>query len=203
MYDMDFSEEVTSSYQLADTGVYELQIEDAQLKKTDNGKNYIGLTFVVRKDVEQPFAGVKIWDNIWENEVHRDPATNKKLKKEIYEAMTPVQKQNVITRMEYDDFKIRKLVHAQNEDKEIEENGVKKPNPNFKTKFPGGVDEVALFLNGLCVQAKVVKYTDERTGKERNSIQFTEIKRTSVSPISISADSVSPTVDIADDDLPF
>ena len=188
---MDFSEEV-ASYELADTGVYELKIEDAQLKKTDNGKNFIALTFAVRNDVEQPFAGVKIWDNIWENEVHRDPATNKKIKKETYAAMSQAQKQNVITRMEYDDFKIRTLVHAQDTDKEIIENGVKKPNPNFKTKFPGGVEEVALFLNGLCVQAKVLKYTDDKTGKDRNSIVFTEIKRTSVSPPSGE-----------DDDLPF
>lgn len=187
MYDMDYSEEV-AGFKLAETGVYELKIEDAQLKKSDKGKNYISLTFTIRDDVNQSFTGIKIWDNIWENEVHRDPATNSKIKKEIYEAMPLSQKQNVITRLEYDDFKIRKLVHAQDVDKVIMVNGVKTQNPKFKTKFPGGVEEVALFLNGLCVQAKVLKYTDDKSGKERNSIVYSELKRTSVSQ---------------DDDLPF
>lgn len=193
---MDYSEEASSGFELIETGVYELQIENAELKKTDNGKNYIGLTFVVREDVAQPFAGNKVWDNIWENEVHRDPQKkNKRIKKDDYEALSQTQKQNIITRMEYDDYKIRMLVHAQDADAEIiDANGNKTPNPNFKTRF-GSIDEVALFLNGMCVQAKVLKYTDDKTGNERNSIDTKTIKRTSVSP-------AAPVV-IEDSDLPF
>lgn len=179
---MDYSEEAVS-FEVADTGVYELIIENAELKKTENNKNYIGLTISVRSDVNQPFAGTKLWDNIWENEVYRNPQlNNKRIKKEDYEAMTPAQKQNITVRNEYNDFQIRTLIHAQDVDKLIKDaNGNEAPNPNYKTKF-GSIDEVALFLNGLCFQAKVLKYTDDKSGKERNSIDYKTVKRTSVSP---------------------
>lgn len=185
---MDYSEEAVS-YDVADTGVYELQIENAELKKTDNGKNYIGLTIGIRNDVEQPFAGTKVWDNIWENEVYRNPQqNNRRIKKDDYEAMPANQKQNMIVRMEYDDYKIRVLIHAQNADKDSAE---------YKTKF-GSIDEVALFLNGMPFQAKVVKYTDDKSGKERNSIDYKTIKRTSVQPAQDGNSVVSD-----DNDLPF
>ena len=190
----DFTEEA-AKFEVADTGVYELEITNAELKKSDSGKNYIGLAVEVREDVSQPFTGVRIFDNIWENEVHRNPLLkNKRIKKEDYDAMTPAQKQNIITRMEYDDYKIRVLVHAQDVDAEIVENGVKKPNPNFRTKF-GSVAEIAQFLNGMCFQAKVLKYTDDKSGKERNSIDFKTIKRTSVPKVE--------SADVSDDELPF
>ena len=192
---MDYSEEAVT-FEVADTGVYELEIENAELKKTEGGKNYIALTFVIRDDVEQNFAGVKVWDNIWENEVHRDPnKKNKRIKKDDYEALSPTQKQNIITRMEYDDYKIRTLVHAQDVDKFIkDENGNEVQNPAFNTKF-GNIEEVVVFLNGLCVQAKVLKYTDDKSGNERNSIEFKDLKRTSVSRETASSDD--------EEELPF
>lgn len=194
---MDYSEEAVS-YEIADTGVYELIIENAELKKTDNNKNYIGLTINIRDDVNQPFQGAKLWDNIWENEVYRNPQlNNKRIKKEDYDAMSPAQKQNIIVRNEYNDFQIRTLIHAQDVDKMIKDaNGNETPNPNYKTKF-GSIDEVAMFLNGLCFQAKVLRYTDDKTGKERNSIDYKTVKRTSVSPAPDDGNQ------IADDDLPF
>ena len=194
---MDYSEEV-ASYEIADTGVYELIIENAELKKTDNNKNYIGLTIKIRDDVEQPFSGAMLWDNIWENEVYRNPhLNNKRIKKEDYEAMSPAQKQNIIVRKEYNDFQIRTLIHAQDVDKMIKDvNGNEIPNSEYKTKF-GSIDEVALFLNGLCFQAKVLRYTDDKTGKERNSVDYKTVKRTSVSLASTNENIV------ADDDLPF
>ena len=53
---MDYSEEAVS-YEVADTGIYELEIENAELKKSESGKNFIALTYIVRDDVEQDFAG--------------------------------------------------------------------------------------------------------------------------------------------------
>ena len=192
---MDYTEEVSNGYALADTGIYELKIENAELKQTENGKNYISLTFVIRDDVEQivdGFAGVKIKEAIWENEVYRDPQkNNRRIRKDEYEAMPTNLKQNIIVKKEYDDLKIRTLVHAQNADVKIKDaNGDEKPNPNFRAKF-SSIDEVAQFLNGMCVQAKVVKSDDERRGREVNSIDFRTVKRTSVPE------------EIADDDLPF
>lgn len=196
---MDFSEEAVS-YELADTGIYELIIDDAEIKKTENNKNYIGLIVAIREDVEQPFVGAKIWDNIWENEVYRNPQlNNKRIKKDDYEAMSPAQKQNIIVRMEYDDYKIRMLVHAQNADKYLKDADGKDtdtPNPEYKIKF-GSIDEIAQFLNGMPFQAKILKYTDDKTGKERNSIDYKTIKRTSVQP----AQETNVVVD--DNDLPF
>lgn len=181
----DFTEEA-AKFEVADTGVYELEITNAEPKKTETNKNYIGLTIEIREDVAQPFTGVRIFENIWENEVHRNPLlNNKRIKKEDYEAMTPAQKQNIITRMEYDDYKIRVLVHAQS---------AEPSSPEFKTKF-GSIAEIAQFLNGMCIQAKVLKYTDDKTGNERNSIDFKTIKRTSVPK--------TEAVDVTDDELPF
>ena len=186
---MDYSEEAVS-YEVADTGIYELEIENAELKKSESGKNFIALTYIVRDDVEQDFAGVKIWDNIWENQFFRDPQkNNKRIKKDDYEAMSPAQKANIITRMEYDDYKIRTLVHAQNADKD---------SPNYQTRF-SGIDEVVLFLNGLCVQAKVLNYTDDKTGKERNSIEYKDVKRTSVPR----TEEAQNSQDADDEELPF
>lgn len=186
---MDFSEEAVT-YEIADNGIYELQIENAELKKTETGKNFIALTYVIRNDVEQNYAGVKIWDNIWENEVHRNPQlNNKRIRKDDYDAMSQAQKQNIITRMEYDDYKIRVLVHSQDADKDSE---------NYKTKF-GNIEEVVLFLNGMCVQAKVQKYMDDKTGKERNSIDYKAMKRTSV-PLT---ESSIEQVEVSEEDLPF
>ena len=195
---MDFSEEASGGYEVAETGVYELKIDNSELKKSSTGKNYIGLTFVIRDDVEQPYAGVKIWENIWENLVYRDPQKNgKRIKKTDYEAMSQAQKANIISRMEYDDYTIRMLVHAQDVDAEIEDaDGHKTPNPNFKAKFES-IDEIAQFLNGMCIQAKVVKYNDDKTGNDRNSIEIKTIKRTSVPPVDESAENSD------DDDLPF
>ena len=193
----DYSQE-TKTFELAATGVYELVIETAELKRTQNGKNFIGLTFSIREDVEQPYTGVKIWANIWENDVHRNQ-NGDRITKDAYDKMSDVQKANVTTNKEYDDFMVRKLIHAQDVDKVIkDENGNDKPNPNFKTSFDN-IEEVALFLNGLCVQAKVNKAMDDRSGNERNSIDFRTVKRTSVP--SPNADSVD--VEVDDDDLPF
>ena len=176
----DYTEEA-KSFTLADSGVYELKIENAELKKTDSGKNLIALTFVIRDDVEQKFQGVKIWDNIWENDVFRDATTGEKIKKTVFETMSPDKKNNVTITKEYDDFKVRKLIHAQDKDVNIkDENGNDVPNPEYKTRF-SNVEEVVLFINGMCIQAKVDKYTDEKSGQERNSINFREVKRTSVS----------------------
>ncbi len=189
---MDFSEEV-SSYELADTGTYELTIDNAELKKTDNGINFIALTIAVRNDVDQLFSGAKIWENIWENEVYRDPAQNgKRIKKDVYNAMSADKKQTINVSKEYDDFKIRTLVHAQDVDKTIKgTDGREQPNPNFKTSFKN-IEEVVLFLNGMNFQAKVNKYLDEKSGKEKNSIDYKTIKRTTVSPVSAADDEELP-----------
>lgn len=175
----DYTEEA-KSYTLADSGVYELRIDNAELKKSDSGKNFIALTAVIRDDVQQKFQGVKIWDNIWENDVFRDATTNNKITKEAYEGMSPEQKQNVKVTKEYDDFKIRKLIHAQDCDATIKEGNDVKDNPNYRTKFES-IDDVVQFFNQMCVQAKINKGTDNK-GKERNTIDFRSVVRTSVPP---------------------
>ena len=203
MQDFDYSNDEVVNYDVADTGIYELVIENAELKKSEaSGKEYIGLTISIREDVDQPFAGCKIWDNIWRNLVYRNPQlNNKRIKKADYDAMSPEQKQNIISRMEYDDIMIKTFVHAQDADKFIKDgNGNDIPNPNYNAKF-SSIDEVALFLNGLPFQAKVTKYTDDRTGKERNSIDYKTVKRTSVHLSTSNEQNVN--VDDEEDDLPF
>lgn len=194
-FEMDYTEDVVN-YEAAEPGPYELQISDAVLKKSDTGKEYIALTVTIRDDVEQGYAGTKMWDNIWKNEVYRNPQLkNKRIKKDDYDALSPEQKQNIIVRQEFDDYKIRTLVHAQDCDEVIlDANGVKVPNPQFQTKF-SNIEEVVLFLNGLCFQANVKKFTDDKTGKEKNSFDYKTVKRTSVSP--------QTSVDVDDSDLPF
>ena len=191
----DYSQE-TKTFELANTGIYELAIETAELKNSSTGKAYMGLTIVIRDDVEQPFAGVKIWKNIWKNVVHRSE-NGDRITKANYEKMTPAQKASVITTEEYDDFMIRKLIHAQDCDKTIkDENGNDIPNPNYQTSFDN-IEEVALFLNGLCFQAKVLKTMDDNTGNERNDIDFKTVKRTSV------PQEQAQNTPVEDDDLPF
>lgn len=180
MQEFDYSEEVSLA-QIAEPDVYELKIENAELKKSEAGKEFIALTVQIRDDVEQNFAGVNIWDNIWKNEVHRNVTTGKRIKKETFEAMSPADKQNVVTRMEYDDYKIRTLLHSQDE--------------SSKFKF-ASIEEVAMFLNGLCFQAKITKDTDNKTGKERNTLDYKSIKKTSVP-------AGSANVEVNDNDLPF
>ena len=183
----DYTEEA-KSFTLANAGVYELRIDNAELKKSDSGKNFIALTFVIRGDVQQEFQEVKIWDNIWENDVYRDATTGDKIKKSVYDTMTPDKKNNVTVTKEYDDFKIRKLIHAQDCDMNIKDaNGNDVKNPAYKTTFKS-IQEVVMFLNQMCVQAKVDKYTDEKSGQERNSINYRDLTRTSVSPQEVSTD---------------
>lgn len=177
----DYTDEA-KSFTLADTGVYELRIDNAELKKSDSGKNFIALTLVVRDDVQQKFQGVKIWDNIWENDVYRDATTGEKIKKAVFETMTPDKKNNVTVTKEYDDFKIRKLIHAQDCDLNVKDaNGNDIKNPEYKTTFES-IQEVVQFLNQMCVQVKVDKYNDEKSGQERNSIDYRTLTRTSVTP---------------------
>lgn len=177
----DYTEDA-KTFELAETGVYELKIDNAELKKSDSGKNFIALTFLVRDDVQQKFQNVKVWDNIWENDVFRDATTGERIKKAVYDTMSPEKKKNVTTSKEYDDFKIRKLIHAQDCDTTIKDaNGNSIPNPAYQTRF-GSIQEVVQFLNQMCVQAKVEKYSDEKTGQERNSIDYRSLTRTSVSP---------------------
>jgi len=183
MQEFDYSEEVSVA-QVAEPDVYELKIENAELKKSDAGKEFIALTVQIRDDVEQNFAGVNIWDNIWKNEVHRNSTTGKRIKKETFETMSPADKQNIVTRMEYDDFKIRTLLHSQDE--------------NSKFKFTS-IEEVAQFLNGLCFQAKITKDTDNKTGKEKNNLDYRTIKKTTVPVGSGSTSDVA----VDDNDLPF
>lgn len=190
----DYTEEA-KSFALADAGVYELRIDNAELKKSDSGKNFIALTLVVRDDVQQKFQGVKIWDNIWENDVFRDSTTGEKIKKAVFETMSPDKKNNVTVTKEYDDFKIRKLIHAQDCDLNIKDaNGNDIKNPEYKTTF-GSIQEVVQFLNQMCVQVKVDKYNDEKSGQERNSIDYRSLTRTSVTP--------QPMPDAEDETLPW
>ena len=175
----DFSKPV-NNFELVETGTYELVIDKAELGRTETGLNYIGFTFIVRDDVDQEYAGTKIWDKIWENDVYRDTEGNK-ITKQKYDEMTPAQKQNVVITKEYNNYKLNVLVHAQDCDLQIEdENGNKIQNPAYITKF-SNIEEIVLFLNGMCVQAKVLKVKSEKDGRERNQIDFNSIKRTSVS----------------------
>ena len=190
----DYTEEA-KTITLADTGVYELKIDNAELKKSDSGKNFISLTFLVRDDVEQKFQGVKIWDNIWENDVYRDATTGERIKKAVFDTMTPDKKKNVTVTKEYDDFKIRKLIHAQDCDLNIKDaNGNDIRNPEYRTKFES-IQEVVQFFNKMCVQAKVDKYNDEKSGQERNSIDYRSLTRTSVTP--------QESQSVSDDELPW
>ena len=200
-------EKPTSNFQPCEAGTYELRIEEA--KKVTGNKNYINLTIVVRDDIDQPFAKTKFWDKIWENTVYKNTSTGKNIKKEAYEALDDAAKQGYAVKLEYDKYRIGKFVYAQDIDEKIIEDGVEKPNPDYQTTFPGGVDEVVQFLNGLCFQAKVNKTYNDYRGKDENTLDFTSIKRTTVhyegpeTPQTPSEPQGMKEIQIDDNDLPF
>lgn len=191
---LDFSQQATS-YETPDTGVYELRIDNVEFKTSKNGKNYISITYVIRDDVDQPFKGSHIWDNVWENEIYKT-IDGKRIKKADYDAMTESQKQNVEVSKAYNSFPFTSILHTQD---------LKDAKYNFEN-----MEEVALFINQMCVQVKVTKYLDDSTDKERNSIEYKTMKPTSVKPIEIkefvseAKEKTSPKYeDVPDDDLPF
>lgn len=197
----DFSEK--TSYSLIDEGQYEMRIENADFKQSKNGKKYIGLTFKIRDDVNQDFTNRLIWDNIWENEVYRD-SNGKRIKKDDYDKLQPNQRRSVTISYEYNDYKIRTLIQAQNADEYITNaDGSKSENPNYKTKF-NDIEEVVQFLNGIELSVKVTKYTDANSGEERNSIDYKNIKRTkNPSNSDTNSSEINGSDLISDDDLPF
>lgn len=161
-------------------GKYELSIETAEFGQSETGKNFISLNFVVREDVDQPNQGSHIWDSIWENQIFVNQTTGREISKDKYEKLPPNQKGNYSGEMRYADYKIRPLIQAQDADPEIvDENGNRKPNPEYKTSFVD-MDEVVLFLNGLNIKA-TVGITTDNTGKERNTIDYRSISRTDYS----------------------
>lgn len=171
----DYSEK--KEFSPIEPGSYEVQISNAEMKQSANGKNYIAVTFIIRDDVEQEFKNRYIWDNIWENDVYRN-AEGKRIKKDDYNAMTPEQKQTISVTKEYDDIKIRTLIQAQDADSTIlDMNGNRVPNPKYKTTF-SNLEEVVMFLNGLNVIIQVTKYMDDKSGMERNGVEYKGIKRT-------------------------
>ncbi len=207
---LDFS----SKYELIEPGTYEARIDAAEFKESNSGKKFIGITFVIREDVNQQSAGRLVWDNIWEGIVYRD-STGKVIKKADYDNLAPNQKASIKTSMEYNMFKLRKLVQCQDTDEFIvDENKVKTPNPEYKARF-GNLEEVVMFLNGMNLQIQVTKYMDDASGFERNGVEYKGMKRTAVGPSKIT---VSPTYvnhmennasqpnttgEISEDDLPF
>lgn len=205
MQDFTFNEKPASGFTPIDTGVYEFKLE-TEIKKDKNNKDYLKIAFVVRDDIEQKNCGRRVFENIYQNNVYRETATNVRIKKDDYNKLSDAEKQKYTVKQEYDSYKIGMLVYAQDVDQKIiDENGVEKDNPDFQTSFPGGIEEIALFLNGMAVQAKAKKFTDDKSGEEKNEIDFRTIKRTTVS-LPKTANTTSGAIkqiDISDNDLPF
>ena len=107
---LDYSEK--TKFEPVEAGNYEAKIETAELKKTDAGKKFISVRYLIRKDVNQPNAGRYIFDTIWEVDIHKDPKTGKVIGKDKYDALSPADKAACVTTKEYNPFKIRTLVQA-------------------------------------------------------------------------------------------
>ena len=201
----DYSEKI--NFEPVDTGDYEVVIETAEYKQSTTGKNYISLKFLIRKDVNQNFQGRYIFDRIWENNVYKRN-DGKRISKDDYEKMSSDEKATIKITKEYNDYQIRTLIQAQDEDVKIKNaQGLEEDNPNYKTKFED-MDDVVLFLNGLALQIKVIKYNDDKTGEERNSVDYKGIKRTNhhLASANLKNNNFSASnekVDIDDGDLPF
>ena len=172
----DYSEKRV--YGPAETGEYELSIEEAAFGQTDSGINYISLNIVIRDDVDQDYQGVHIYDTIWENEVFVNSATGRTISKEKYDKLNPQQKAVYKKEMQYSDYKVRPLVQAQDVDAFIKDaNGNEVKNPQFKTNFDS-MDEVVFLLNGLNFKATVNKTFDEKQEKDVNRIDYKTVTRT-------------------------
>ena len=180
---LDFTEK--KSYSAIEAGEYEAYIDNAEIKTSQTGKHYIALAFIIRGDVDQPFKGRRLWENIWENDVY--VLNGKRIKKEDYQNLKPKDKEQVSISTEYSDFKIRSLIQAQDADEE-----------NWHTKFEN-MDEVVLFLNQMNLRIKVNKVTDNSTGVEKNEIDFKGLKRTAVA----SGENLKKSEEVDEDDLPF
>ena len=204
MQDFNFDEKPVSGFTPIDAGVYEFKLE-TEIKKDKNNKDYLKIAFIVRDDIEQKNCGRRVFENIYKNNVYRETATNKRIKKDDYNKLSDAEKQKYTVKQEYDQYKIGMLVYAQDVDQKIkDENGNEKDNPDFQTSFPGGIDEIAQFLNGMPVNAKVLKPYDDSTGEEKNQIDFRTVKRTTVHlPENEVQKQAIQQMDISDNDLPF
>lgn len=180
---LDFTEK--KSYSAIEAGEYEAYIDNAEIKTSQTGKHYIALTFIIRGDVDQPYKGRRLWENIWENDVY--VLNGKRIKKEDYQNLKPKDKEQVNISTEYSDFKIRNLIQAQDADEE-----------NWHTKFEN-MDEVVLFLNQMNLRIKVNKVADNSTGVEKNEVDFKGLKRTAV----VSMEKSRNLEKVDEDDLPF
>ena len=207
---LDYSEKI--KFEPVEARDYELKIDSAEFKKNEAGKKYISIRYLIRKDVNQPNAGRFLFDSIWEGEVHRDK-NGKVLTKEKYDALSTAEKSACVTTVEYNSFKIRSLVQAQDVDPYIGQGNNKTENPEYKTRFDN-IEEVVLFLNGMNILARVNKEFDDKQGEEKNTIDYKNIKRTKVHEentavnngsglqVDIQPQTVN-TEEIDDSDLPF
>ena len=204
----DFSNN-NASFSPVASGDYEVIIDNAEFKQSKNGKNFIGIKFLIRQDVDQKFGGRYLFDNIWEDDVFYDK-DGKVVNKDEYEKLPVERKSDIVVRREYKRYKIIKLVNAQDCDAKIKDaEGNTIDNPNYVTKFED-LDEVLQFLNQMPLIVNVSTYFDNRTGEEKNMIEYKGVKRTK-HPLnatlavtdSSQPDSLVASEEIDEDDLPF
>ncbi len=190
---MDYSIKIDYESELITEGEYEVVINNAEMKKSKKtGADYISLQFMVRDDIEQDCKGLIVYENVLKVNVYtRD---GKRIKKSVYEGLSDAEKSRVAITQEYQDFKIRPLLYAQDADED-----------NRKLNFDS-IEEVVMFLNGMNLRAKITRNdADDYHDNEYNSIDFRKLSRTQHAPKKIGQTVTANTTanEISEDDLPF
>ena len=189
MYDLN--KPVEYEREVVPSGKYECCITNAEIKSSKNtSKQYISLTFTIRKDVKQECQNKNVFASIFKTNVYR--RNGKIIRKATYEALSPADKSQVIVTEEYQDNKIRALLLAQDADE-----------GNRKTTF-NSIEEIVMFLNGMnCLVTIDAKEPDDYHETEWNDVDFRNISRTEHSTQLNASNPQVFSADIDDSDLPF